>query len=462
MGRVGAPFSIVLSAAALLIGGLGPSARANVGEAYGLGSRHSALGATGAADRDTPFAAYTNPASLSRAGAGTPEALSGSSNEGRFRAAYGIIAMDPSFTPIRAVSVENTTVSDQDTVRDVDTEYSATIGQVVALSYLVAPELWNLGVGVTTYLPFDAIASFDSGEPFVPEYPMYRSRTQRSQFDIGAGVEPAPGIRFGAGLHVGYKVTGGTNLYVTTEAGKPSSMRFQAKTKPKVSPYFGTLVALTDTLDAGLTVRLPLASTGELQVRSTAKIVGSFDLAFTGASTLVYDPLTVELGAVWRQAPGAATHLQVDFQRWSRFEQPAFTIANPTASECSTPCGLPVSPSDNPSAAFRDIFIPRVGQELAWSESVTLRVGYAYRPSILAAPPSGQGNLLDPGKHMFSLGTGYRFGSSEKLPWTLDAHFSYHLLQTLQITKAGTEIGAPGYEAGGKILGGGVSLSLAL
>ncbi len=469
MGRVGTPFSIVSSkvaarAALFLIGAIaaGSRAHANVGEAYGLGSRHGALVGIGASEMDTPFAAFTNPASLSRevdtqaSGASTS---TGTSNK-RFWAGIGLIVMDPSFTPIDGVIVSNDFVSGQNSApRSVDTNYQASIGQVVGLNYVVAPELWNLGVGVTSYLPLQQIAGFDSGEPFAPEYPLYRSRMQRSQFGVGIGVQPVRGVRFGAGFHVGYKLTGGTTLYVTTENGKPSSMRFVAETRPKASPYFGAMADLTESIRAGLTVRLPLATTGDFQIRSTARIVGEFDLAFSSGSTLIYDPLSVELGTSWKQSERSVTHVQLDFQRWSRYEIPAFEIRNPTASECDPACGLAVSPSINPTGSFRDIWVPRIGHELGVGERTTLRMGYGYRPSILGALPTGQGNLLDPGKHMFSVGAGFRLGDGS---WSLDTHLAYHLLETVRVTKSGTEIGAPGYEAGGKILGGGVSLSLAL
>jgi long-subunit fatty acid transport protein len=426
-------------------------ASANVGEAYGLGSKHAALGATGTAEPNTPFAAYTNPAALSRHGSH------------RFWAAYAIMAMSPSLTPISNVVVENDFSSDTSPPKPgtVDTDYPMTMGQLVALNYVLLPDAWNIGFGVTTYLPFEQIATFDSGQVYAPEYPLYRARNQRSQFDLGIGAEPMSGWKFGAGLHVGYKVSGATQVYATTSAGKPSSMRFAATTKPKVSPYFGVLAILDENLSAGATVRLPLSSDSTISVRSAAQIVGNFDLAFEAGSTLIYDPLSVEWGLVWRGHRGS-THLQVDYQRWSKYQQPVMEVRNPQVSDCNpSPCGLPVSSSMNPQGFYRDIWIPRIGQEFAWDERVTLRVGYAFRPSILAAPPSGQGNYLDPSKHMFSAGAGYRLGSDEA-PWSIDAHFSCHLLRSTRITKTGTEIGAPGYEAGGKILGGGVSLSISL
>jgi hypothetical protein len=117
--------------------------------------------------------------------------------------------------------------------------------------------------------------------------------------------------------------------------------------------------------------------------------------------------------------------------------------------------------------------IPRVGEEISLSEVSTIRVGYAYRPSFLAEVPNGAGNYLDPPKHMVNLGLGlnYKHFMGFETAARLDFNLSYHALVTQTITKtsgdeagnpSGTKIGSPGYDAGGKILGGGVTLSLAL
>jgi hypothetical protein len=75
---------------------------------------------------------------------------------------------------------------------------------------------------------------------------------------------------------------------------------------------------------------------------------------------------------------------------------------------------------------------------------------------------------------MLSLGVGYELENMfmADVPVRIDAHFHWHQLETQSIVKdpgdelgQGTEdtkIGAPGYRAGGKILGGGISLSFAL
>lgn len=119
--------------------------------------------------------------------------------------------------------------------------------------------------------------------------------------------------------------------------------------------------------------------------------------------------------------------------------------------------------------------MPRIGQEL-YLGRLTLRAGYAYRPSIFndgGNGPSGAGNYLDPSKNIFTAGAGYHFMHflNFDVPCDVDFNLAYQALITEHITKTpgdengnGTgdlKIGAPGYDAGGNIFGGGISLSLA-
>jgi hypothetical protein len=116
--------------------------------------------------------------------------------------------------------------------------------------------------------------------------------------------------------------------------------------------------------------------------------------------------------------------------------------------------------------------IPRIAEE--WTVGTTkYRFGYGYRPSILKNnPPDGAGNYLDPDKHMFNAGASLEFQHflGYDTPWRLDLNATYQLLVTESIVKtSGDEagnagdpkIGAPGYDAGGSVWGGGASLTFA-
>lgn len=463
------------------------TAQANVGEAFGFGSRTAALGGAGVSFGYGGFAAYHNPAGLPFEG------------DKRLLVDVSVLAMVPKFLPIRNVIVENAYTSDKVTFSDVEEDYRSVIGQQFGLVYRLFPKTLNFTFGVAAYLPLQQVAYMDTGETFVPEYVLYRSRPHRPQIEIGVGGDLGRGFKAGIGFHLAFALTGSGTVFIQTDATKPSTMRFAASLKPKIAPTLGLLYAYDrpgsprsgDSLDAsaapsdgplftlGAVLRLPVSSPNNFFLRSGARAFGSFaalDFNFKALSALYYDPLALELGGSIAEGSRARTVFQLEYQRWSKFESPALFIQDPKNESCGdSPCGVNISGGKNPAFEYKDILVPRIGQELVMGQerSVTLRAGYAFRPSIFKFLPTGPGNYLDPPKHIFTAGLGFQFKRflHFDVPCTLDLNVAWHQFLTQQITKTpgdengnGTgdlKIGAPGYEAGGKMIGGGVDLSLA-
>jgi hypothetical protein len=78
--------------------------------------------------------------------------------------------------------------------------------------------------------------------------------------------------------------------------------------------------------------------------------------------------------------------------------------------------------------------------------------------------PISTGNYLDPPTHEISAGLGFKFSHflGYAAPCALDLHLAYDLLVSSHVTKQDpSDIGAPGYDVGGHVLGGGTSVSLA-
>jgi hypothetical protein len=445
-------------------------ADANVGQTYGYGSRTAALAGAGVAYGWEGFAAHSNPAGLSFKG------------EKRLILDFGIIAMFPSFTPISNVVTENDYVSDKTPpeVGSVDTSYRSVLGTEMGLVYRLLPEAYNLTVGVTAFLPLSSLAYMDSGATYQPEYVLYRSRNQSPQVDLGVGADFGHGFQFGAGLHAAFNLTSNGTVFLQGTASKPSSMRFSASMNPKFAPFFGALYSHQDqeSSDAepkftiGAVFRMPINYSNLLVLNSGAQVLGStagLDFNFNATSSILYDPMSVELGATLLEGQRCRTYLQLDYQAWSNFDAPALNIQNPT----TVKTGVVISPSQLPAYKYKNIFIPRVGQEVRFGRG-TLRLGYAFQPSMIDNPDgqvaAGAGNYLDPSKNIYTVGYGYEFEHflSVNMPFTLNAHFAYQALLTQHIAKTpgdeggnGTgnlKVGAPGYDAGGEIWGGGFSL----
>jgi hypothetical protein len=456
----------------------GQTAWANIGESIGFTSRSSALGGATVAWGSEGARAWTNPASLAI------------EDDQRLHFNWTILGAQPNFTPINDIVVENPYVSDKTRSADVDLGYRPTLGQAISLEYNLAPNWGNLSLGVIGFLPLEQITYLDTGEPYVPEYVLYRARNQRPQVEVGLGWSPWRELQIGVGSHLGFALTGYASVFLQSDQERPSSMRISASMKPRIAPYFGFQYRPVASDEEGTSfgprftlggvVRLPLDSGVSMNLNTGAQVFGSFagvDIAFKALSSIYYDPLSAELGFSWRYSDRARILVQADWQDWRGYVAPTLDIQDPSA-ECqegtdpAAECGLAISGSENATPKLAAILIPRIGHEWQASEQLALRVGYSHRPSIFADVPNGAGNLLDPARDIVTAGIGWTFAQflHFEQPATVDLYLAYHLMRTQQITKtAGTEgdatspdpkVGSPGYQAGGNVIGGGVTLSL--
>jgi long-subunit fatty acid transport protein len=453
------------------------AARADIG-GFGFGSRTAGLAGAGAAWGFDAYSAYANPAGLTEA--------SGK----KLRLSYGWIFMDPKFTPIRGVTVENGFTSDRTSTGDVPDNYRSVLGQTVGAAALLAPDWYHLSAGITIFTPFDPLGAIDTGEPYRPEYVLYRSRTQRPLLEAGVAAKLTQRLSVGLGLHVGYAITAKGNAFLQTKSGTTSSIRISASLKPKTSPNLAwLLVSETPQEEAGAwsfgqVLRTTHNAQATLNFDTSARAFGdlaALDIGFGANSALFYDPLSLETGFSWKHSPRGRIYLQADFQNWANFKRPALEIHDPAETctpepgeTCDGPGGpLKVNPSVLPGMSLRNIVTPRIAEEISF-EASTLRLGYAYRPTMFKGLPNEAGNYLDPSKHIVSAGWGWKFPTflGWSAPAQLDVHASYQHIVSAKVLKTagdesgknptGAKIGAPGYDIGGRLWGGGATLTLEL
>ncbi len=448
----------------------------NVGESSGFGSRLAALGGAGVAGGFDGYAAYHNPAGLSL------EDFSLAGKGKRLLFSYGLIYLQPNFKSISNVLIQNYFTADGQLFGNVDTTYKPTFGSEVGLSYRVLPEWGSLTVGLATFLPVSQLAYMDSGEAYIPEYVLYRARTQRPQLELGLGVDLGKGYHLGFGMHMAFSLTSNGSVFVNTKTSSTSTMRFTSSMTSQFAPYFGILYIPPDLSSAysiGGVFRFPAVSDNTMVLKSSARVFGNFaavDFNFKSLSALFYDPMAIELGGVIALSNKTKIYAQIDYQFWSAFQSPALLLESPQTTNCTGPgCsgGVTIAPGILPAFSYVNIWVPRLGFEYAITLMNTLRLGYTYRPSIFASSPTDAGNFLDPNKHIFTWGWGLKFQRllSLEIPCQLDFHATFQYLERQYISKSSnnegglatdSKIGSPGYDAGGNLYGGGVSLSLAL
>jgi hypothetical protein len=442
-------------------------AQANIGDALGFGAKtRSFSGATVSGGADA-FSAYHNPAAI------------GVSSDRRLLFSYGLLWANPSFLPIQNVAIQNRYNSDQasgnPTYGNIDLSVRPTFGQELGFSYRLFADRSTLNLGIVSFIPLDQLAMFDTGEPLQPEYVLYRARTQRPQVNVGLGSELGAGLHIGLGLGFDFSITSQAEAFLTGSASTASSMKFAASVKPSVRPYFGLFYSpqsSPQSFTLGAVVRLASATKNLMVLKTRARALGgvaALDLNFNGRSALYYDPMTLELGGSFPMASWGRLYTQVDWQLWNGFEAPALFIEEPPQANNL----FHLRPGGSPAQSYTRILIPRMAQEIYLSDTTTVRLGYAYRPSFLSSPTQAAGNYLDPSKHILNLGLGLQYSHflSLEVPMSVDFHFTYHSLIRQTIVKTpGNEggdltdvkIGHPGYNAGGSLLGVGVNISFAI
>lgn len=451
---------------------------------YGFGSRTGGLAGAGAAWGADGYASYANPAALAvRDGK-------------RLHFSTGLLFMRPRFLPISGVVIDNDYTGDRAAsnplVGGVDVNYKDTVGQTIGLKLSLFPNGGNFSLGFSAFLPYQQTSYLDTGESFVPEYVLERARTQRLQFELGMGMRVFQGLHVGVGYHVALSVYGTAKTFLQSNGSKPSTLRFATSVKPAGSPVASLFyTSKGNEIHAGpnegpegpghytfgLVYRFATKSNAELDLKSSARAldtVAALNFRFTGISTMFYDPAALEFGSSWQVTEEWRAIAQMDYEMWSNYDQPSLRIINPvtdTCQESNGSCGVNFSEGVRFPQAFRNTLTPRFAHEFYLGDW-TARAGYAYRQGILAEPPKGAGNVLDPSRHIFTGGFGVTMQEFVGLAAQhhLDVHFAYHSMVKQHATKtAGNEtgntasrkIGDPGYDVGGKAYGMGASLTFA-
>ena len=440
-------FSLLLSFA------FNSSAFSSTGELYGYGSRASALGNTMIAGSTDAFATFYNPAALSL-------------HDG-FQFSFAVNYYKPTFTEIKGVVTSNSVFSDSgDRVGDVITDnYESHFGQMIAASYTFGQSVKKLSLGITGFLPIERLAFVDSGDPTLPEYFSYRSRTQRPQVYTGVGISLFPRLQLGVGLSFASTLSATTTVFATgsTNPQKVSTQRFSSTIKPAVAPYF-SLYTNPGPVEFGVTVRLKNRYKVEIETTANANFLGSLGsipLRLGSSSTIYYDPFEVDASFAFHWPESITTTFELNYLEYAVFETPILAIKD-MGSVSS------VQPTIDMTPPMRNIWVPKFGLQKDF-EKISLRGGYLFRPSPIESN-SGRGNLVDPAKHVFTAGIGFDLKKYNltKNDLFLDLHAQYHRLVSDRVTKSslnevgqsGNKIGAPGYDIGGHIIGGGFSLTM--
>jgi hypothetical protein len=359
------------------------------------------------------------------------------------------------------VRIENETVSSTVRNGNVDVSYPDILSQTLRFQAFVdAKKQWT--IGLKTWLPLEALATINTGNIYQPEYALYRVETQRPRVLLTSAIGLGDDWRVGLGADLGFSVNAQATVYLqtgTTPDGQPklSDEQISSKVKPTFIPQ-----ASIQFKDFTLAAKGENKVDMDVDVTAAARVFvagGAVNYAYVTDSALYYQPWEIEFLADNAITDSFRMKWGASYQLWSRYQVRAAVISGDIPTQCdgNGACATYFSPTGVPSSKPRDILVPEIVAEFH-SGSNRYQIGYRYKPSIFEGLPTGDNtNYVDPPRQDLYLGAIL----TTKGGWEWNLHGRVSKFATQNVVKTTTDgIGWPGYQTGGWIYGGGVSLAI--
>lgn len=364
------------------------------------------------------------------------------------------------FEPINNIVVKNDSFQDpalDEEIGSVSTSYQKYYSGSLHIALPLAKELGTIALSVSA--PIGSLIETNSGNAFLPEYVMYRSRYRRTIANLNYAKAFGENWAFSLGTQVGFQAaaTADTNVSIQSDYGSYGSMK--SKVKPSLGLIFSTIYRPTEksqfyfTYQQEMKNNLEANAFGKVSISTTTDYI--LDLNIT--SMIFYDPHIFRLGA-GSQFGMIKLYGLFEYQMWSNYKAPLMSVARR---------GGGIQPSsDYEVLKIKDIFVPKLGVGFVLTDSIELDLGLAYRQTPIDGDFSGAGNSIDTDSTIFTGAALYKTSFFD-FPLQLGGSLQYHVLKDKTITKtpglengdSGNKIGHPGYKVGGSVLVGSLGLT---
>ncbi len=387
--------ALVLAALALPPG----SANANPADAFGLGSRGTAMGGAVAADVSDFSANYYNPAGLARA---TNLELS----IGYMRADHFLYTngTDNMVDPVKGL-----------------------VGGVVAPGKLFDVP-FAFGVGVL--LPDDHLSGVLALPQDQPRWALY-DNSQRLYIAANLAVSPFSWLQVGGGVGFMAATEGTLSISGSAAIQEPTSSQLRHEVDADLTairyPQLGARVELSDRVALALVYRgqyreglnLGAVLDGDIKLTPTGGSLTTAYYALQTASVDSFLPQQLVLGTSFKVTRDLHANLDLTYINWSAYPSPAASLdvkldIPPPAG--GWPAGIAPPTTPAPTAILpidmHDTLVPHLGVEWRAFEKARwegfVRAGYEFDKSPIPEQ-TGQTNYIDRDRHAFSFGLGLRF-----------------------------------------------------
>ena len=429
-----------------------PVCPASMVDVYGWGSRAIAMGGAFTALADDFSAVYYNPAGLMY-----PRTLEETVPDRKgIRFDFGYVYGEPRLwirDPRKGEAVE---------------DYGSTTGPYLGFS--VDPvdfhgafrrKVFAFGLGL--YLPADHLLYYGRYFPEERRFPFFYDYTMRFVLIPGIAVELFPGLSLGAALQVLARLHTDTigTVYVSLEdlvspgshlAGRILLAREQANLGEREEVTLNLAPILGILFTPGPRLRLGLVYRGENYINDfglTNPVINLgdilvFEQGYRFQFVRFFTPHQIFLGAAWRLGQTLTVSVDGGWFDWSAFRD---------------------IEARRPDPPFRDTWMPRLGVEYRPADSWCLRTGYFFYRSPVPKQ-QGKTNFLDNDRHVLSAGAEWIWRDPPGF-WKKPVHFAFHVQAHLVVERRYRKTDAedpffPGYSFGGRILMGGLQVSVPL
>jgi len=427
-------------------------ARANPVDAFGMGSRSTAMGGAVSADVTDFSACYYNPSGLALA-RGTDLSI------GYVRVEHSLQmnGHDSQVDPVHGL-----------------------VGGIVAPGSI---GFLPFAFGIATHLSDERLSRARTMKQEEPRWVLYDNRTQLLFLSADLAIRPFEWLSLGGGITYLAATRGGFGITGTAVLPAGDRTEYDSRLRHEVDadlssvryPGFGVTIRPSDSFDIGLVYR----GEAKVELAIDAQLEGDIDatlLKVPARYTLVshtaniFIPRQAVLGTSFH--PNDKLNVNVDFTwvNWAAYQSPISETR--TTLEVNVPPGLiELPPNPKPTKAsdpgFKNRIVPRVGAEYRVELTrrklqLPIRLGYLFEHTPVPAQ-TGITNYVDSDRHAFSAGIGMIWqdpGAVLPGDLRLDLHTQYSILPTRVTTKDSAADYIGDYRAKGTIFSAGATLSM--
>lgn len=363
-----------------------------------------------------------------------------------------ILKTTHSFTPITNVVIKNDTNSTSgEELGDVNLE----IDDIKMFQVALALPLFDtdLTVGVNLLTTGLTVADSDTGDPVLPDYPLFRSRNNRSEVALALSKKITQDLAIGVGTTLGFGVDAEANTAMSIDSNEHGSLaRAKTEITPKIAPYL-SIAYRRKKFETSILWRKVNKSTVTIEalgVTTSPRIPYKLIIE----SMPYFSPEQLTISVDYKILNNVTIYTSITKENWEEYKTPQIIFKEITT----------IKGSDQlTEIKGKKIINFSLGVNWSFKDHFSTSIGYSIKENPLSADINGNSNSITAKKTYIGASFGYQFNSSIKF----ELGIGQITLEERNVIKtplqedgtAGNKIGSTGYKIGGDIYTIGASVT---